>query len=213
MRVDSLVSKLTSKLAHLQLIPHHIHVVNTENVVLFYCFLYSLNYFIIIIHIIVLVIYFCKALWAALYIQSICFPLRSSAWISSCSVPLPSFTLTSVFFFKHFLCHTFFSAKLEPYFLLTSDFHSASTCKQAFAAASFDSLSPLPVIQYFQFTLLSNLPLHSFHALLHYLPLSPSTFCPPLAVSLSDGWIQGSSFLIHSIATALHAPVVESACM
>lgn len=91
----------------------------------------------------------------------------------------------------------------EPYFLsplCLSFLLLLSTCPTR--CCFFLRLSsPLRVTQYFQFTLLlSNLPLHSSHALLHYLPLSPPAFCPSLALGLSEGWIQGSSFSLDSIA-------------
>lgn len=94
--------------------------------------------------------------------------------------------------FTHSSYHTFSSPQLWALFSLASvlliPLWVPTCCTRCFFLRPS---TPLPVTQYFQFTLLlSNLPLHSFCAPLHYLPLSSSAFCPPLAVGLS-GWKDG----------------------
>lgn len=105
----------------------------------------------------------------------------------------------------------------EPYFLSSLCFSFLLWLPTCLTRCCFflRPSTPLPVTQYFQFTLLlSNLPLHSSRAPLHYLPLSPFAFCPPFAVGLSEGWIQGSSFSLHSIAHTHipHALTVKCVC-
>lgn len=109
-----------------------------------------------------------------------------------------SFTFTSLFPFLNIPPHL----RAEPYFLSPLAFSFLLWPPTCLTHSSFflQPYTPVPATQYFQFTLLlSNLPLHSSHAPLHYLALSPSSFCPPLAVGLSEGWIQGSSFSLNSI--------------
>lgn len=107
----------------------------------------------------------------------------------------------------HFSLYSLFSMALSPIFLhlCYSLFFSLETCL-TLGCFFLRPSTPLPATQYFQFTLLlSNLPLHSSHALFHYLLLSSFAFCPPLAVGFSEPWIQGFSISIHSITHMLYA--------
>lgn len=131
--------------------------------------------------------------------------LSPSLW---CGPPLQHYvsplTFTSLLSFQTFLL----SWALSPIFSRFPASHSSFDCQLALLAAASFFDPPLLTQSLNTFNLLSSfLICHSIHPVLPfiispYLPL-PSVLL--LAVSLSEGWIQGSSFSILSI-THTHIP-------